>query len=72
VIILLGKPAAETFSAICGDNRSFRELLGGQGERMQFGDAYVKRYVVPHPTAPYVGKSAIYSSVFDHVAEDLK
>lgn len=72
VIILLGKPAAESFSAICGDNRSFRELLGAQGESMQFGDAYPKRYVVPHPTAPYVGRSAIYSSVFDLVAEDLK
>ena len=72
VIILLGKPAAESFSAVCGDKRSFKELLSNQGEEMKFGETYVKRYVVPHPTAPYVGKSTIYASVTDLVAEALK
>ena len=71
VIILLGKPAAECFSAICGDHRSFKELLASQGECMAFGNAFVRRYVVPHPTAPYVGKSAIYQTVTEFVAEIL-
>lgn len=72
VIILLGRPAAESFSAFCGDNRPFRELLSAQGESMVFGVACVKRYALPHPTAPYVGRSALYRSVFDLVLEALK
>ena len=72
VIILLGKPAAECFSASCGDDRTFLELRLSQGEVMTFGNLFVRRYVVPHPTAPYPGKSAIYQTVTDMVAEVLR
>ena len=54
VVILVGQPAAESCASICGDFRSFKELLSKQGEGMAFGDLYVRRYVVPHPTAPYI------------------
>ncbi|SNB44935.1 uracil-DNA glycosylase, family 4 [Geobacter sp. DSM 9736] len=72
VVILLGKPAAESFSAVCGDDRPFKDLIVAQGEWMQFGDTSIKRYVLPHPTAPYPEKSAIYSTVFKLVSVDLK
>lgn len=72
VLILFGKPATESFSAACGDHRSFGELLTNQGEEMRFGKLPVRRYVLPHPTAPYVGKSEIYQTVTDIIAEVLK
>lgn len=72
VIILLGQPAAESFEALCGGHRSFNELLSSQGERMEFGRLSVMRYVLPHPTAPYVDKSMIYQEITESVGATLK
>lgn len=72
VIILMGQPAAESFDSICGVHRSFKDLLSNQGERMEFSGLAIKRYVVPHPTAPYPGKSTIYQEVIDAVRIALK
>lgn len=63
VIVLLGQPAAESFERICGEQRSFKDLLSTQGERVVFNNLHVKRYVVPHPTAPYPGRSRLYEEV---------
>lgn len=67
VIILLGQLAAEAFDAVSGtcSGRSFGELLACQGESVILGQLCLKRYVVPHPTAPYVGKSGIYQDVMN-------
>lgn len=67
IVILLGKPAAESFSVLCGDNRSFKDTLISQGQVITFGHHCVRRYVIPHPTAPYVGKSRIYQKVFNSI-----
>ena len=79
VVILLGAPAAESFASVCGDHRSFNELLSAQGESVVFSDFRVKRYVVPHPTSsyrdrlpPYKVKSQIYEEVTASVANILK
>lgn len=72
VVILLGKPAAESFSAVCGEVKSFEELLHDQGEEITFGEIVVRRFTIPHPTAPYVGKSLIYEEVFKSITEVLR
>ena len=76
-MILLGKSAAESFSAMTGQKLSFSELLGRQGESIAVGDLELKRFTLPHPTAPYrrqkndgstESRSDIYEAVFRAVA----
>jgi len=77
VLILLGKPAAESFSAMTGQKLSFSSLLDLQGETIAVGDFELKRFTLPHPTAPYrrqkndgstESRSDIYEAVFQAVA----
>lgn len=67
VLILLGKPASEAFVSVCNMDIQFAELLRRQGETMKFGGLKLKRFVLPHPTAPYHGKSELYDQVFGQI-----
>lgn len=44
-----------------------RHVISRQEETMKFGGLKVKRFVLPHPTAPYHGKSELYSQVFEQI-----
>ena len=81
VLILLGKPAAESFSAMTGEKVNFSALLDRQGETIVIGEVELKRFTLPHPTAPYRRqkndgtielKSDIYEAVFRAVASALR
>ena len=81
VLILLGKPAAESFSAMIGEKVSFSALLDRQGETIVIGEVELKRFTLPHPTAPYrrqkndgtiESKSDLYEAVFRGVASALR
>ena len=81
VFIFLGKPAAESFSAITGEKVNFSDLLDRQGETIVIGKVELKRFALPHPTAPYrrqdnddsfESKSDIYEAVFRAVATVLR
>ncbi len=49
----------------------FAAMLKQQGVTMTFGDLSVRRFVLPHPTAPYPGKSDLYSEVFCQIGQVL-
>lgn len=72
VLVILGKPASEAFASVCGVGAKFNELLKRQGEKMTLGHLSVQRYILPHPTAPYPGKSGLYDKVFRKVRRSLK
>ncbi|RLB82769.1 MAG: hypothetical protein DRH17_04505 [Deltaproteobacteria bacterium] len=72
VLVVLGKPASEAFASVCGIEAKFKELLQDQGEEMTFGNLTVRRFVLPHPTAPYPGKSELYEQVFRNVRRFLE
>lgn len=72
VLVLLGKPASEAFAMICGNKTRFVDLLKFQGQTMSFGKLTLKRFVLPHPTAPYPGKSVLYGDVFGRINRLLR
>lgn len=72
VILLLGKPAAESFSSVCGESLSFAELLIRQRKVVTLGEITLRRFTVPHPTAPYGGKSEIYKQVIMDIGRFIK
>jgi len=69
VLILLGKHAAESFTLSCGGRDRFADLLRFQGRVIQLAGLDVARFALPHPTAPYPGKSELYSQVFSAVGD---
>lgn len=70
-IVLLGKPASEAFARVCGVDTDFSAMLREQGPTVTFGDLAILRFVLPHPTAPYPGKSGLYADVFSRVLQVL-
>jgi uracil-DNA glycosylase len=72
VLVLLGKPASEAFAMVCGNKSRFVDLLQSQGQTMNFGKLTFKRFVLPHPTAPYPGKSVLYGDVFGRISRLLR
>lgn len=72
VLVLLGKPASEAFAKVCGNKTRFVDLLKCQGQTMSFGKLTLKRFVLPHPTAPYPGKSVLYGDVFGRISRLLR
>lgn len=80
VVLLLSAPAAVSFGKVVGDDRTFRDLLSHQGETVDLGPIAVRRFVLPHPTAPYlwkapdgreIGKNDLYQAVLEQVADLL-
>lgn len=70
-LVLLGKPAAEAFAAVCDAPAAFAAMLDQQGEVLTLGDLSVHRFVLPQPTAPYPGRSGLYADVFRRIGELL-
>ena len=69
--MLLGKPASEAFAYLCDIDATFADMLKQQGVTVAFGDVSVLRFVLPHPTAPYPGKSDLYGAVFCQIGQVL-
>jgi uracil-DNA glycosylase family 4 len=72
VMILLGKPAADSFACTYGESLSFPDLLARQGEMISFGELPLFCFVLPHPSAPYPGKSELYSKVIQQIGGLLR
>jgi hypothetical protein len=69
--VLLGQPASEAFAEVCGIDGEFAAMLKAPGIMMTFGDLSVRRFVLPHPTAPYPGKSDLYGEAFRQIGQIL-
>jgi len=81
VIILHGKPAAESFCNVLGDLATFRDLLDRQGEVVEINGLQIMRFTIPNSTAPYrldlpdgtaVTRSDIYADVFEAISRILR
>lgn len=72
VLVPLGKPASEAFATVCGIKAWFAELLQRQNQTMMFGRLTLQRFVLPHPTAPFPGKSELYGYVFGKISRLLE
>ena len=68
VLLLLGRPATEAVSRALGENARFADLLSRQGETIAFSGTEMCRFTLPHPSAPYSGKTPLYSDVFSQIA----
>lgn len=70
-VLLMGKPASESFGKMFDIKKDFSQLLHEQQLIVSFGNLSIKLFFLPHPTAPYKGKSELYEAVFKEIASNI-